>query len=162
MFPLSIGGRSDAIPGHDYDFLNISLEAVVFNFTIDPGATRNFEIIVIDDRIAEDMHYETMTYYVGIYEFGISEFCDVSIFVIEDDDGNSSNLRTYTQPAFMFICSYGYCIQYFQVYVLKCWYLELQYTKMWALCSCVLYTMRQIMFHYPSQLPLFNGTLVRL
>ena len=73
------------------------MSSFVFNFTMPAGATRSFNLTVIDDNIAEDYYYDYYYYYyyfeylgidLGIYEAGEWIYCDYSSIRIEDNDGN--------------------------------------------------------------------------
>ena len=70
------------------------MSSFVFNFTMPAGATRSFNLTVIDDNIAEDYFYYYYYYFedifinLGIYEAGERMLCDYSSIRIEDNDGN--------------------------------------------------------------------------
>ena len=83
--------------GVDYEFQNLTNVTHTFNFTISPGATRSFNLTVIDDDIAEYRQYhnedESVVYELGVYgSFGVygslkQLFCDYGYIYIEDNDG---------------------------------------------------------------------------
>ena len=60
-----------------------------FSFTISAGATRTFDLTVIDDNILEG-DSEHITMYLGVYEYGDGIYwCDEYNLDIEDNDGKS-------------------------------------------------------------------------
>ena len=80
------GPDSNAIPGVDFEFMNITNEMVYLNFTISAGSTRNFPLTFIDDSVAE-RYYEASRYYVGIYDSSQRLDCDIGEIFIDDNDG---------------------------------------------------------------------------
>ena len=75
-----------AIPGEDFDFLNITNETQHINFTISAGSTMSLPLTVIDDNVAEYTH-EYVYFDLGIYDSGQRLHCDYKQIVIEDNDG---------------------------------------------------------------------------
>ena len=76
----------------DYEFQNITVSLNVFNFTISAGATRSFDLTIIDDNIAERHGFDRLGligFYVGVYDSNGMNFCDYDHIYIEDDDGNT-------------------------------------------------------------------------
>ena len=75
------------IPGEDFEFQNVNMSSPTFNFTISAGATRSFDVTIIDDSIAE-MEYEHLIFYIGLYDSDGMNYCDSDYIYIEDNDGN--------------------------------------------------------------------------
>ena len=84
-----------AIPGVDFDFMNMTNETRYFNFTISSGSTRSFPLTIIDDSVAEN-EYERIYYRIGVYDSGQLFNCDYGYIDIEDNDGRC-NLNTCMQ-----------------------------------------------------------------
>ena len=63
---------------------NITSYPFVFNFTMPAGATRGFDLTIIDDNIAE-YYYERIIINLGMYESDEMVTCYIDI---EDNDGN--------------------------------------------------------------------------
>ena len=63
---------------------NITSYPFVFNFTMPAGATRSFDLTIIDDNIAE-YYYERIIINLGMYE---SDEMVTYYIDIEDNDGN--------------------------------------------------------------------------
>ena len=85
LFSMSTD-REYAIPGEDFEFQNITQSSRFFNFTISPGATKRFDVTIINDSLA-DYHREVIRLIVGIYVPGGRNHCCSVNFYIEDDDG---------------------------------------------------------------------------
>ena len=82
---------SDAILGEDYEFPNITLSSPYFDFAILPGATRSFDITIIDNNVAKyhDFDYigHLITFDIWVYVSEGRDFCGRHRVHIEDDDG---------------------------------------------------------------------------
>ena len=63
---------------------NITSYPFVFNFTMPAGATKSFDLTIIDDNIAE-YYYERIIINLGMYESDEMVTCYIDI---EDNDGN--------------------------------------------------------------------------
>ena len=100
VYTINADGRSfDAIPGEDYEFPNITQSSPYFNFTISPGATRSFDITIIDDNVAENRHHyyyyyyyyhdfdELIAYEIGVYASNQRESCGYFHLYISDNEG---------------------------------------------------------------------------
>ena len=71
----------------DIDFSEHNFTAdPYFNFTIQPGEERCFEIAIIDDTIVES-RYERMNYYIGLYSNSMPLQRLTGRIRIEDDEG---------------------------------------------------------------------------
>ena len=90
------GGSFDAILGEDYEFPNITQSSPYFNFTISPGATRSFDITIIDDNVAENRLYYIFYYRdfgdliaceIGVYASDQREYCGSFRLHILDNEG---------------------------------------------------------------------------
>ena len=88
----------DAIVGEDYEFSNITQSPPYFNFTISPGATRSFDITIIDDNVAENRHHyyyyyvyrdfgELIACTIGVYASNQRVFCGYFVLHISDNEG---------------------------------------------------------------------------
>ena len=75
----------------DFLFQNLTGSMNVFNFTILSGATRTFDLTIVDDSRAEfqGYYYDERVYYsLAIYNSsGRQIYCDGDSFYIEDNDG---------------------------------------------------------------------------
>ena len=74
----------DSTPEVDFHFHNFTADPF-FNFTLHPGITQCFEIMVVDDEVAE-LHYEYFRYKIGMFTPD-QEDCDSGRLIIEDNDG---------------------------------------------------------------------------
>ena len=84
--------RINGLIQEDFLFENRSINCPflhVFNFTISAGATRTFDLTIIDDNILErDSEHIIMD--LGVYEYGDGiHWCDNYDIEIEDNDGKS-------------------------------------------------------------------------
>ena len=70
----------------DYEFPTINETSNIFNFTISPGTTRSFEVVIIDDSIVE-FHREFIFYDLYVYGFTGIDKIDQRNILIEDNDG---------------------------------------------------------------------------
>ena len=70
----------------DYKFANISATVNIFNFTISPGATRSFEMTIINDNIAE-YRRKFLTHELHMYSSLGVEYVATRYIYIDDDDG---------------------------------------------------------------------------
>ena len=67
---------------------NITSYPFVFNFTMPAGATRSFDLTIIDDNVAEYYYFDGRIYIdVGMYESNEMVYCDYYRIDIEDNDG---------------------------------------------------------------------------
>ena len=80
----SSGGLGTAIPGIDYEFPTINETSKIFNFTISPGTTRSFEVVIIDDSIAE-FHRKFIFYNLFVYSTGIDYIGQRNILIVDND-----------------------------------------------------------------------------
>ena len=76
----------NAIPRMDYEFPTINETSNIFNFTISPGTTRGFEVVIVDDSIPE-FHREVFCCYLYVYGFTGIDYIDKRCIRIEDNDG---------------------------------------------------------------------------
>ena len=81
---------NEAIAGVDYDIAGLNFTAaeghlIHYNFTISPGERRCFEVIIIDDNIAE-LWNKRFRYYIGVYNPDQVYYGSVSIR-IKDNEG---------------------------------------------------------------------------
>ena len=76
-----------------FENINITASLHIFNFNISAGATRTFDLTIIDDNIAEQDHYYNDIYiYLRVYESdGGTVYCDNYNFQIEDNDGKTDD-----------------------------------------------------------------------
>ena len=79
-----------------------------FNFTIQPGAERCFEITIIDDSIVES-RYEYLTYHIGLYTPAPSQRLTGSIR-IQDDEGTLKKLIPH-YPACIALSPGSFCMK---------------------------------------------------
>ena len=70
----------------DYEFPTINEISNIINFNISPGTTRSFEVVIIDDSIAE-FHREYFYYDLYAYGFTGIDYIDRRSILIEDNDG---------------------------------------------------------------------------
>ena len=80
------GAYEDPIPGMDYEFPTINETSNIFNFTISPGTTRSFEVVIVDDSIAE-FRRKLIFYNLYVYGFTGIDYIDRRSIHIEDNDG---------------------------------------------------------------------------
>ena len=79
------GGYGLAIPGTDYEFSTINETSNIFNFTISPGTTMSFKIVIIDDSIAE---FRDEYLFYDLYVYGLTGIDNIGqSIIIEDNDG---------------------------------------------------------------------------
>ena len=78
--------QDHAVPGVDYEFQGITLAAPEFRFTIAPGASETFELLVIDDTVAE-FYRKRIGLESGVYESGRPRVTDREEIYISDNDG---------------------------------------------------------------------------
>ena len=82
-------GEADATVGEDYEFQNLTSFSRVLNFTLPGSGKRSFDLITIDDNIAET-HTEVVKLIVGVYSStGVDQCASLSIN-IEDNEGIKS------------------------------------------------------------------------
>lgn len=70
-------------------FQNVTESQSVFDFIISPGATRSFELIIIDDNIAE-FHRKEIDYDLYVHGFNGIDYIDRKTIYIKDNDGKYS------------------------------------------------------------------------
>ena len=75
----------DAIDGVDFYVADHNFTNDQFNFTISPGETRCFEVIIIDNNIAE-RETNIFYYHIGVYNPD-REYCEDGFISIEDNEG---------------------------------------------------------------------------
>ena len=70
----------------DYEFPTINETSNIFNFTISPGTTRSFEVVIIDDSIVE---FRRERFYFNLYVYGLTGIDRIGqrSIIIEDNDG---------------------------------------------------------------------------
>ena len=70
----------------DYEFPTINETSNIFNFTISPGTTRSFEVVIIDDIIVE---FRRERFYFNLYVYGLTGIDNIGQrpIIIEDNDG---------------------------------------------------------------------------
>ena len=82
---------SGAVYGVDFLFQNLTNVDNNFNFTIHPGATRNFDVTIIDDSRAEwSFRYlsdDNINYGLYINDSLELVYCEGDYISIDDDDG---------------------------------------------------------------------------
>ena len=76
-----------------FENINFTASLHIFNFTISAGATRTFDLTIIDDNIAEyDDYYGSIYIDLGVYESdGGMYYCDSYTIQIEDNDGKTDD-----------------------------------------------------------------------
>ena len=77
-----------------FENINFTASLHIFNFTISAGATRTFDLTIIDDNIAEHSYYYRERIYIDllVYESdGGTDYCDSYYIHIEDNDGKTDN-----------------------------------------------------------------------
>ena len=80
-----------------FENINFTASLHIFNFTISAGATRTFDLTIIDDNIAEDDDYyyyyrERIDINLLVYESdGGTDYCDSYNIHIEDNDGKTDD-----------------------------------------------------------------------
>ena len=78
---------TDSLYGMNFIFANITESSRYFNFTISAGATRSFDLIIIDDNFAESYYYDYVYFYIGVYVSSDRYYCDNGYIDIENNDG---------------------------------------------------------------------------
>ena len=79
---------TDSLYGMNFIFANITESSLYFNFTISAGATRSFDIIIIDDNFAERYHRDEVYFDIGVYVSSYRYYyCDDGYIDIESNDG---------------------------------------------------------------------------
>ena len=66
----------------------------IFNFTISAGATRSFDLTIIDDNIAE-YRLGRIGFQVGVYDSDRMIYCEYDYIYVEDDDGNTLEIAKH-------------------------------------------------------------------
>jgi hypothetical protein len=86
---IPYSGTYSPIPGVDFDFQGLTNSSRVFNFTISAGATRNFDVTIIDDSVTECHSNEGILFVIGVYNNGSSrvDYCENTYIYIDDNDG---------------------------------------------------------------------------
>ena len=76
-----------------FENINFTASLHIFNFTISAGATRTFDLTIIDDNIAErDYYYNRIYIALQVYESGGGTgYCDSYYIYIEDNDGKTDD-----------------------------------------------------------------------
>ena len=75
-----------------FENINFTASLRIFNFTISAGATRTFDLTIIDDNIAEDDYYDRIYIDLWVYESdGGMYYCDSYYIYIEDNDGKTDD-----------------------------------------------------------------------
>ena len=70
----------------DYEFPTINETSNIFNFTISPGTTRSFEVVIVDDSITE-FRRKYLSYNLYVYGFTGIDFIGQRFITIKDNDG---------------------------------------------------------------------------
>ena len=70
----------------DYEFPTINETSRIFNFTISPGTTRSFEVVIVDDSIVEKRK-RVLYYSLYVYGFTGIDYIGGRNILIEDNDG---------------------------------------------------------------------------
>ena len=68
----------------DYEFPSINETSNIFNFTISPGTTRSFEVVIIDDSIAE---FRRKFIFHDLNVYGFTGYIGRTYIYIVDNDG---------------------------------------------------------------------------
>ena len=71
----------------NFIFANINESSRDFNFTISAGATRSFDLIIIDDNFAERYYRDEVYFEIGVYISSDRYYCDDGYIIIENNDG---------------------------------------------------------------------------
>ena len=78
---------TDSFYGMNFIFPNITESSRYFNFTISAGATRSFDLTIIDDKYAEPYYYDDVFFDIGVYNCSDREHCGDGSIRIKGNDG---------------------------------------------------------------------------
>ena len=79
---------TDSRHGMNFIFANITESSRYFNFTLFAGATRSFDLIIIDDNFAESYYRDDVYFGIGVYNSSDRYYyCDSGYIRIENNDG---------------------------------------------------------------------------
>ena len=77
------------------------------------GATRSFDLTIIDDNVAEYYYYYDRIYIsLGMYESDEMVFCDYHHIYIEDNDGMQHTARVMLILLHLLLSHYNNCYRF--------------------------------------------------
>ena len=77
-----------------FEKINITESLPDINFTISAGATRSFDLTIIDDNILEYYYDYPEHIYIDLLVYGSDggrDICDSYYIIIEDNEGKTDN-----------------------------------------------------------------------